>query len=94
MKIRNVTFLIVSIHSTVFHSYHGHSSHYSCLSWVSPVLGWGSKVSCPWTFPRKNQRIQCGSNPGTLDYASNTLSESHAGPLSAGSTMLRYGQIF
>ena len=24
---------------TVFQSYHGDSSHYSCLSWVSPVLG-------------------------------------------------------
>ena len=23
-------------------------------SWVSPVLGWGSKVSCPRTLPRKN----------------------------------------
>ena len=35
-------------------SYHGDSSHYSCLSWVSPVLGWGSEVSCPRTLPRKN----------------------------------------
>ena len=24
--------------STVSQSYHGESSHYSCLSWVSPVL--------------------------------------------------------
>ena len=32
--------------STVFQSYHGNSSHYSCLPWVSPVLGWGSEVSC------------------------------------------------
>ena len=23
-------------------------------SWVSPVLGWGSEVSCPRTLPRKN----------------------------------------
>ena len=38
--------------STVFPSYHGDSSHYSCLSWVSAVIGWGSKVSCPRTFPR------------------------------------------
>ena len=38
--------------STVFQSYHGNSSHYSCLSLVSPVLGWGSAVSCPSTFPQ------------------------------------------
>ena len=37
--------------STVFQSYHGDSSHYSCLSWVSTVLGWGSEVSCPRTLP-------------------------------------------
>ena len=40
--------------STVFQSYHGDSSHYSCLSWVSPVLGWGSEVSCPRKLPPKN----------------------------------------
>ena len=52
------------------------------LSWVSPVLGWGSKVSSPRTLPQKKpQRIQCGSNPGPLDYKSNTLPLSHAGPL-------------
>ena len=39
---------------TVFQSYHGNSSHYSCLSWVSPVLGWGPEVSCSMTLPRKN----------------------------------------
>ena len=49
-------------------------------SWVSPVLGWGSEVSCPRTLPRKNQRIQCDSNQGPLDYKSNTLPLSHAGP--------------
>ena len=65
----------------VFQSYHGDSSHYSCLSWVSPVLGWGSEVSCPKTLPRKTQRIQCGSNPGPLIYESNTLPLSHAGPV-------------
>ena len=42
--------------STVFQSHHGNSSHYSCLSWVSPVLGWCSKVSCPKTFPRKKKK--------------------------------------
>ena len=40
--------------STVFQSYHGDSSHYSCLSWVSAVLGWGSEVSCPRTLLQKN----------------------------------------
>ena len=38
--------------STVFQLYHGDSSHYSCLSWVSPVLGWDSEVSCSRAFPR------------------------------------------
>ena len=55
--------------------------HYSCLSWVSPVLGWGSELSCPKTIPEKTQRIKCGSNPGPLDYESNTSPMSHAGPL-------------
>ena len=66
---------------TLFQSYHGDSSHYSSLSWVSPVLGWGSEVSCPRTLPRKTQMIRCGSNPGPVDYESNTLPLSHAGPL-------------
>ena len=30
----------------------------------------------------KIQKIQCGSNPGPLDYESNTLPRSHAGPKS------------
>ena len=30
--------------STIFQLYHGFSSHYSCISWVSPVLGWDSEV--------------------------------------------------
>ena len=64
--------------STVFHD---DSSHYSCLSWVSPVLGWGSDVPCPRTLQQKNQRIQCRSNPGPLDCKSNTLLLSNAGPL-------------
>ena len=33
--------------STLFQSYHGDSSQYLCLSWVSPVLGWALK--CPAT---------------------------------------------
>ena len=66
--------------STVFQSYHGDSLHHSCVSWVSPVLGWGSEVSCPRTLPRKTQRILCGLNPGTLDYESNTLPLCQVGP--------------
>ena len=54
--------------------------HYSCLSWVSPVLGWGSEVSCSTTLLQKTKRIQCGLNPGPLDYESTTLTLSHAGP--------------
>ena len=49
------------------------------LSWVSPILGRGSEVSCPRTLPWKTQRIQCGLNPGPLYYESNTLPLSHAG---------------
>ena len=66
--------------STSFQLYHDDSSHLSCLSWVSPVLGWSSEVSCPRTLPRKNLGIQCGSNPGPLNYKSNTLPLSHARP--------------
>ena len=47
---------------TLFQSYHTESSHYSCLSWVSPELGYGSEVFCSRTFPRKTKRIQCDSN--------------------------------
>ena len=49
----------------------GHVRHFLALfmsSWISPVLGWGSKVSCPRILPQKTQRIQCGSNPGPLEY--------------------------
>ena len=62
-------------------SYYGDSSHYSCLSWVSPVLGWGSEVSFQRILAKKNpkkQRIQCGSNPEHFDYESLTLPLSHA----------------
>ena len=42
-----------------------------------PVLGLGSEVSCRRTLPQKKKkkkphRIQCGLNPGPLDYESNT----------------------
>ena len=51
--------------STVFQSYHGDSSHYSCLSWVSPVLGWGSEVSCSRILPRKNPEDPVPLEPRT-----------------------------
>ena len=51
------------------------------FSWDSPVLGWSSEVSCPKTLPRKAQRIQWVSNPGSLHYKSNTLPLIHAEPL-------------
>ena len=66
--------------STVFQSYHGKSLHYSCLSWVSPVLGWALKCLAQGHSQEKTQRIQCSSNPEPLDYESNTLPLSHAGP--------------
>ena len=50
----------------VFQSYHGDNSHYSCLSWVSSVLGWGSEVSCPRTHPRKNPEDPVRLKPRTL----------------------------
>ena len=50
---------------TVFQSYHGHSSHYSCLFWVSPVLGLGSKMSCPRTLPHKNPEDPVWLKPRT-----------------------------
>ena len=34
-------------------------------SWVSPVLGWGSEVSCPRTLPRKNQEDPMWLEPRT-----------------------------
>ena len=65
---------------TVFQSYHGDSSNYSCISWVSPGLGWGSEVSCPRTLPRKNPEDPVRLERRPLDYESKTLPLSHAGP--------------
>ena len=49
-------------------------------SWVSPVPGWALKCLAQGHSYEKTQRIQCGSNPGPLDYESkNTLPPSHAG---------------
>ena len=50
------------------------------LSWVSPVLGWALKCLVQELSHEKTQRIQCSSNPGPLDYESNTLPLSHVGP--------------
>ena len=51
--------------STVLQPYHGDSSHYSCLSWVLPILEWGSEVSCPRTLPRKNPEDTVQLEPRT-----------------------------
>ena len=51
------------------------------LSWVSPVLGWALKCLAQGHSHEKTQRIQCGSNPGPLDYESKTLPLSHVGPI-------------
>ena len=43
--------------STLFRSYHGDSSNCSYIYpgfHGEPVLGWGSKVPCPRTLPRRN----------------------------------------
>ena len=47
-------------------------------------------------YLKKNQRIQCGSNPVPLDYASNTLPLSHPGPVCIKEKLLitsTYGHI-
>ena len=51
------------------------------LSWISPVLGWALKCLAQGHSLESTQRIQCSSNPGSLDYDSNTLPLSHVGPL-------------
>ena len=61
--------------STLFQSYHGVSSQYSRLSWVSQVQGWGSEMSCP----RKSHE-KTGSKAGPVDYESNSVPLSHGGP--------------
>ena len=74
-----VNLLIVNSLNAAFNSYqsyHSNSSHYPCLSWVSPVLDWDSVVSWPRTVPppppqQQQQRIRCGSSSGPLDYESN-----------------------
>ena len=70
--------------STVFHLYHADSSHFSCLSWVSPGLGWRSEVFLlkdTSTKKKKKKRIQFSSNPRPLDYESTTPPLSQSGLL-------------
>ena len=67
--------------STIFQSYHGDSSHYSCLSWVSPVVGWALKCLAQGHSHEKLQSNQYSLNPEPLDYESNTLPLSYAGLL-------------
>ena len=50
------------------------------LSWDSPVLGWALKCLVQGHSHERTQKIQCGSNPELLDYESNTLPLSRAGP--------------
>ena len=53
--------------ATIFQSYKGDSSHYSCHSWVSPVLGWGSEASCPRTVARKKKKKKNPEDPVRLE---------------------------
>ena len=39
--------------------------HIIHVFWVSPVLGWGSEVSCPRTLPRKNPEDPVWLKPRT-----------------------------
>ena len=50
---------------TVFQSYRSDSSRNTCLSWVSPVLGWGSEVSYLRTLPQKNPEDPVRLEPRT-----------------------------
>ena len=50
------------------------------FSWVSPVLGWALKCLAQGHSREKTRRIQCGSNPGPLDYELNTLPLSQQDP--------------
>ena len=58
------------------------------LSWVSPVLGWALKCLAQ----EHSQRIQCGSNPGPLDYESNTTTEPRGTRQTNGRTDKQRGQ--
>ena len=68
--------------STVFQSYHCNSSHYSCLPGFHQYWAWVPKCLAQGHSHEKTQGIQCDSNPGPLDYESNNLPLSYAGPIS------------
>ena len=63
------------------------------LSWVSLVLGWALKCLAQGHSHEKTQRIQCGLNPGPLDYESSTLPMSHVGPLVRVENTDKYAQL-
>ena len=71
----------------VLHRFQQNHSHimatvhnYSCLSWVSPVLGWGSEVYCSRTLPQKNPEDPVWLEPRTPGLRVKHLPLSHAGP--------------
>ena len=71
--------------STVFKSYHGDSSHYSCRLWALPVLGWSSEVSLPSILSRKNLEDPVRLEPRSPLIMSQTLLPlSNEGPLEEG----------
>ena len=75
----NSIFVISRRQLTLFMSFLGFTSTRLGLQSVLPKDTPTKKPSAK--LPRKNPRIQCSSNPGPLDYESNTLPLSHAGPL-------------
>ena len=60
-----IDWMVVYAASTVFQSYRCDSSHYSCISWVSPVLPWGSEVGGTRTFLRQNPKDHVWLEPKT-----------------------------
>ena len=61
------------------------------LSWVSPVLGWALKYLAQGHSHEKTQ--EPGSNPGPLDYESNTLPLSHVGPYCGIKTKVPFSKL-
>ena len=66
--------------STVFQSYHGNSSHYSCLPGFHQNLAGALKCLAQWHSHKKTQGIWCRLNPGLLNYESNTLPQPRRTP--------------
>ena len=63
--------------SALFQSNHRDSLHYSCLSWVSPVLGGCSEMSYRG---HAHEKPRAPSAARTQGYESNTLGLSNEGP--------------